>query len=73
MTAYTGKTDNRGTMREREITVSEILAEQGIAARVQIGGRSRVFYANIDKVREIVQRMYRQPAPLIWRALGVEA
>ena len=69
MTAYTGKTDNRGTMRER---TAKAYGVEGYAC-VRVGRRYAYVDKPISEIREIVRRMYRQPAPLIWRALGVDA
>lgn len=68
MTAYTGKTDNRGTMRER---TAKAYGVEGYAC-VRVGRRKAFVDMPLSKAREIIHRMYRQPAPLIWRALGVE-
>ena len=69
MTAYTGKPDNRGTMRDRTADVRKV----GDCACVRVGRRTAYVDTPLSEAREIVQRMYRQPAPLIWHALGVEA
>lgn len=41
--------------------------------RVTIGARVEVIEADLAEVGKILRAMHRQPSPLIWRALGVQA
>ena len=40
---------------------------------VRIGRATRFVPVELSEARAVLSRMGRQPAPLIWRALGVEA
>lgn len=41
--------------------------------RVTIGARVEVIEADLEEVGRLIRSMHRQPAPLVWRSLGVSA
>ena len=40
---------------------------------VTIGGRTEAINAGLEETQATLRKMHRQPSPIIWRALGVEA
>lgn len=63
-------TATKRTTRHRSAVA--VLGAPGFV-RVTIGARVEVIEADLAEVGKILRAMHRQPSPLIWRALGVQA
>ena len=58
--------------REAPERTCEAYGEDGHVC-VRVGRRKSLANLRVSEARAILSRLGRQPAPIIWRALGVEA